>query len=42
MIDSQSDAVELELQARQTTIFSIDIAFKELEKRLISSGITTM
>lgn len=42
IIDCHSDAVELELQPRPTTIFSIDIAFKELEKRLISSGITTM
>lgn len=42
IVDCHSDAVELELQPRPTSIFSMDIAFKELEKKLISSGITTM
>lgn len=42
IIDCHSDAVELELQPRPTSIFSMDVAFRELEKRLISSGITTM
>lgn len=42
IIDCHSDAVELDLQPRPTSIFGIDIAFNELEKKLISSGITTI
>ncbi|MGL4862022.1 MAG: alpha-D-ribose 1-methylphosphonate 5-triphosphate diphosphatase [Cetobacterium sp.] len=42
IIDCHSDAVELELQPRPTSIFSMNIAFGELEKKLIASGITTM
>ncbi|MGL5191378.1 MAG: alpha-D-ribose 1-methylphosphonate 5-triphosphate diphosphatase [Cetobacterium sp.] len=42
IVDCHSDAVELELQPRPTSIFSMNIAFGELEKKLIASGITTM
>ncbi|MGL6063558.1 MAG: alpha-D-ribose 1-methylphosphonate 5-triphosphate diphosphatase [Fusobacteriaceae bacterium] len=42
IIDCHSDAVELELQPRPTSLFSMDIAFKELEKKLVLAGITTM
>lgn len=42
IIDCHSDAVELDLQPRPTSIFGIELAFPELEKRLITSGITTM
>lgn len=42
IIDCHSDAVELALQPRPTSLFSIDVAFTELEKKLMASGITTM
>lgn len=42
IIDCHSDAVELELQPRPTSLFSMDIAFSELEKKLVLAGITTM
>lgn len=42
IIDCHSDAVELDLQPRPTSLFNRTFAFPELEKRLLSSGITTM
>lgn len=42
IIDCHSDAIEIALQPRPTSLFNIEIAFTELEKNLIASGITTM
>lgn len=41
-IDIHSDAVEKEIQPRPNTLFPMDFAFYELEKKLAASGITTM
>ena len=42
IIDLHSDAIEKELQPRLNTMFPINMAFYELEKKLAVSGITTM
>lgn len=42
MIDLHSDAIEKEIQPRPNTLFPINMAFYELEKKLAVSGITTM
>lgn len=42
MIDIHSDAIEKEIQPRPNTLFPINMAFYELEKKLAVSGITTM
>ncbi|ODA42411.1 alpha-D-ribose 1-methylphosphonate 5-triphosphate diphosphatase [Desulfosporosinus sp. BG] len=42
MIDLHSDAIEKEIQPRPNTLFPIDMAFYELEKKLAVCGITTM
>lgn len=42
MIDVHSDAIEKEIQPRPNTLFPLDMAFFELEKKLAASGITTM
>jgi alpha-D-ribose 1-methylphosphonate 5-triphosphate diphosphatase len=42
IIDSHSDAIENEIQPRPNSHFPLEIALHELEKRLISCGITTM
>ncbi len=42
IIDSHSDAIENEIQPRPNSRFPLEIALYELEKRLISCGITTM
>jgi alpha-D-ribose 1-methylphosphonate 5-triphosphate diphosphatase len=42
MIDLHSDAIEKEMQPRPNTLFPIQMAFYELEKKLVVSGITTM
>ncbi|MDR3540565.1 MAG: alpha-D-ribose 1-methylphosphonate 5-triphosphate diphosphatase [Desulfosporosinus sp.] len=42
IIDLHSDAIEKELQPRPNTMFPINMAFYELEKKLAVSGITTM
>ncbi len=42
IIDCHSDAIETELQPRPTSIFKMDIGFRELEKKLIAAGITTI
>ncbi|WP_054635032.1 phosphonate metabolism protein PhnM [Thalassobacillus sp. C254] len=41
LIDSHSDAIEMEMQPRPTTIFPAKQAFLELEKKLVAQGITT-
>lgn len=42
MIDIHSDAIEKEIQPRPNTLFPVEMAFYELEKKLAGSGITTM
>ncbi len=42
LIDIHCDAIEKEMQPRPNTMFPIDMAFYELEKKLAMSGITTM
>ena len=42
MIDMHSDAIEKEIQPRPNTLFPVNMAFYELEKKLVCSGITTM
>ena len=42
LIDSHSDAIEMEMQPRPTSQFPIELSFYELEKKLISEGITTI
>ena len=42
LIDMHCDAIEKEMQPRPNTMFPIHMAFYELEKKLVSSGITTM
>lgn len=42
IIDLHSDAIEKEIQPRPNTLFPINMAFYELEKKLTVSGITTM
>lgn len=41
-IDMHSDAIEKEMEPRPGAVFSIDLAFSELEKKLAGQGITTM
>jgi alpha-D-ribose 1-methylphosphonate 5-triphosphate diphosphatase len=42
LIDTHSDAIEGEIQPRVRTLFSPDVAFRELERKLAGQGITTM
>ncbi|MCX7709153.1 MAG: phosphonate metabolism protein PhnM [Clostridia bacterium] len=42
LIDIHSDAIEKEIQPRPNTLFPVNMAFFELEKKLAASGITTM
>lgn len=42
IIDMHCDALEKELQPRPNTLFPVHMAFFELEKKLATSGITTM
>lgn len=42
IIDIHSDAIEKEMQPRPNTLFPVDMAFYELEKKLAAGGITTM
>lgn len=41
-IDLHSDAIEKELEPRPGAFFNTDVAFSELEKKLVGQGITTM
>ncbi|USK35083.1 alpha-D-ribose 1-methylphosphonate 5-triphosphate diphosphatase [Bacillus sp. F19] len=42
LVDSHSDAIELELEPRPSSTFPIEISFFELEKKLVGEGITTI
>ncbi|WP_434511675.1 alpha-D-ribose 1-methylphosphonate 5-triphosphate diphosphatase [Desulfitobacterium sp. AusDCA] len=42
IIDMHCDALEKEMQPRPNTLFPVHMAFFELEKKLATSGITTM
>jgi alpha-D-ribose 1-methylphosphonate 5-triphosphate diphosphatase len=42
LVDSHSDAIELELEPRPDSNFPIEISFFELEKKLVGEGITTI
>lgn len=42
IIDSHSDAIEREIQPRPNSFFPTELALQELEKRLVSCGITTI
>jgi alpha-D-ribose 1-methylphosphonate 5-triphosphate diphosphatase len=42
LIDLHSDSIEKELEPRPGAIFSVGMAFSELEKKLAGNGITTM
>lgn len=42
LVDSHSDAIELELEPRPNSIFPIEVSFYELEKKLVGEGITTI
>ncbi|MCI1881893.1 MAG: alpha-D-ribose 1-methylphosphonate 5-triphosphate diphosphatase [Sporolactobacillus sp.] len=42
LIDSHSDAIEVEIEPRPTSRFSIELSFAELEKKLAGEGITTI
>ncbi|QNG59341.1 alpha-D-ribose 1-methylphosphonate 5-triphosphate diphosphatase [Bacillus sp. PAMC26568] len=42
LVDSHSDAIELELEPRPNSTFPIEISFYELEKKLVGEGITTI
>ncbi|ALC83848.1 MULTISPECIES: alpha-D-ribose 1-methylphosphonate 5-triphosphate diphosphatase [Bacillus] len=42
LVDSHSDAIELELEPRPNSIFPVEVSFYELEKKLVGEGITTI
>lgn len=42
ILDSHSDAIEIEIEPRPTSKFPIELSFFELEKKLASEGITTI
>lgn len=42
IVDSHSDAIETEIQPRVRSVFPIETAFRELERKLTGQGITTM
>ncbi len=42
LIDTHSDAIELEIQPRPSSIMPVSSAFYELERKLAGQGITTM
>jgi len=42
LIDTHSDAIEIELQPRPNSIMPFEVSFFELEKKLVVQGITTM
>ncbi|WP_408008182.1 alpha-D-ribose 1-methylphosphonate 5-triphosphate diphosphatase [Pseudalkalibacillus sp. A8] len=42
IVDSHSDAIEIELEPRPSSMFPIEISFFELEKKLVGEGITTI
>lgn len=42
LVDSHSDAIEIELEPRPESNFPMEISFFELEKKLVGEGITTI
>ncbi|RSK55181.1 phosphonate metabolism protein PhnM [Bacillus canaveralius] len=42
LVDTHSDAIELELEPRPNSTFPIEVSFYELEKKLVGEGITTI
>ncbi|WP_168733834.1 phosphonate metabolism protein PhnM [Metabacillus sediminilitoris] len=42
LVDSHSDAIEMELEPRPSTTFPLEVSFYELEKKLVGEGITTI
>ncbi|RCW51729.1 phosphonate metabolism protein PhnM [Paenibacillus prosopidis] len=42
MIDTHSDAIEHEMQPRPTSRFALDFSYFELERKLVSQGVTTI
>lgn len=42
LVDSHSDAIEMELEPRPGSVFPIQVSFRELEKKLAGQGITTI
>ncbi|MGM0875831.1 MAG: alpha-D-ribose 1-methylphosphonate 5-triphosphate diphosphatase [Bacillota bacterium] len=42
LVDSHSDAIEIELEPRPSSKFPIEVSFFELEKKLVGEGITTI
>ena len=42
LIDTHSDAIEIEIQPRPSSIMPVEVSFFELEKKLTVQGITTM
>ncbi|MFD1735180.1 phosphonate metabolism protein PhnM [Bacillus salitolerans] len=42
LVDSHSDAIEIEMEPRPSSIFPLEVSFYELEKKLVGEGITTI
>lgn len=42
LVDSHSDAIEMELEPRPSSTFPLEVSFYELEKKLVGEGITTI
>ncbi|MDQ0167043.1 alpha-D-ribose 1-methylphosphonate 5-triphosphate diphosphatase [Bacillus horti] len=42
LVDSHSDAIEMELEPRPSSAFPMEVSFYELEKKLVGEGITTI
>lgn len=42
LVDSHSDAIEMEMEPRPSSAFPIEVSFYELEKKLVGEGITTI
>lgn len=42
MIDTHSDAIEHEMQPRPTSRFALEFSYQELERKLVSQGVTTI
>ncbi len=42
MVDTHSDALEMEIMPRPRSIFPIEWSFRELERKLVAQGVTTI
>ncbi|WP_127578966.1 alpha-D-ribose 1-methylphosphonate 5-triphosphate diphosphatase [Paenibacillus koleovorans] len=42
MLDTHSDAIEHEMQPRPTSRFALDFSYRELERKLVGQGVTTI